>query len=175
MPNPNYYLVLSSTSFLWPVIYGFYNGHRFLPFMSLLSTITSVSYWLDPHHQNYIKNMDLQINGITCISYIIYGTYNIPHIITKIAGYSDLFMILCCYNASCILYNKHSHAWIPFHIAFHYFCIIGQFIILMYYTGSASNTSLGILIIHFLGAFASAIAVVGSYSVLHVLSFNQSI
>lgn len=128
--TPNYYLILSSTSFLSPMIYGFFRGHRFLPVMTLFSTIASIDYWLDPQ-PGYIKNMDLVLSKVTGVCYFIYGYSTIPSMNIRIVGYVDLLMILSCYNTSCILYSTHTHLWVPFHIAFHTFSAIGQLLVLM--------------------------------------------
>jgi hypothetical protein len=129
--TPNYYLILSSTSFLSPMIYGFFRGHRFLPAMTLFSTIASIHYWLDPQ-PGYIKNMDLVLSKVTGVCYFMYGYYTITNLNARLLGYADLCAILSCYNTSCILYNQNIHIWIPFHVAFHTFSTIGQILVLGY-------------------------------------------
>jgi hypothetical protein len=132
MRNSNYYLATSSTFFLGPALYGFYKGHRILPTASLLSTIVSINYWLDPLNIQK-KILDQVVTRSIGIIYLYYGYNNVQGPL-RIVGYANISMILTMYQASCILYNlpTYSYLWIPCHITFHYITSLGQLLVLSY-------------------------------------------
>jgi len=130
MRSPNYYLTLSSSLFIAPAIFGIYRGHKVLPAMSLISTVVSVNYWLNPANE-YSRILDL-ITSKTCgVIYFLYGYNSVESFQMRMAGYMNLCMLLASYNTSCLLYNDYNNRWLPFHIAFHCFGTIGQFIVLL--------------------------------------------
>lgn len=114
-----YSLVASSTLFLGPVVYGFYLGHRLLPVVSILTTTTSVSYWLDPTSIEK-RGVDLLVSKTAGVIYVLYGWYNIVSPSIRIYGYVNLISMLTIYQMSCLLYP--SNYWILSHIMFH--CVV---------------------------------------------------
>jgi len=133
---PHYYLVASSSSFFVPSLYGFLNGHRVLPTLSLLLATSSMTYWLDPTNQTN-EQVHLFVSKIAGTAYFFYGMYTITSVPLRVIGYMDIVMILSNYNASYILYRlthdpfDENNLWIPHHMAFHLFASLGQFIALL--------------------------------------------
>jgi len=129
LARPNYYLVTSSSFLLAPAIYGLYKGQRQLPLLSLLTTATSVYYWLDPSNKDKRK-LDMGISRLCGVVYFLHGVGNVTSMPMRFFGYSNLFLILSAYRYSCSLYEQKKHnLWIPCHIAFHYFSALGKFIV----------------------------------------------
>jgi hypothetical protein len=129
MSKPNYYLVSSSLFFLGPTLFGLCKGYSTLPIVTILSTASSIQYWINPSAKN--KYIDLAISKMTGVIYFVYGYQNIQPFSYRLIGYTNLFFMVSAYNASCILHEqKNNDLWIPFHIVFHYLVSLGQFIVL---------------------------------------------
>jgi hypothetical protein len=129
MRYPNYYLTISSTFFIAPTIYGIYKGHMVLSLISFVSTAASVNYWLNPSNE-YSRTLDLITSKSCGVIYFLYGYNSVESFQMRMAGYANLCLLVASYNASCVLYNKYTNGWIPFHFAFHIFTTIGKFIVL---------------------------------------------
>lgn len=130
MSKCNFYLVISSTFFLMPTLYGLYRRHTILPIVSLLAMIASINYWLDTTNEHK-KNIDLISSKCCCLIYFIYGYQIIKSIPMRFIGYTNIFIVLSTYNASCIMYNiENSNKWISFHIMFHFMASIAKMFIL---------------------------------------------
>ena len=132
MIRPNYYLSASSTFFIAPALFGLYKGYRVLPLVSVLTTAASINYWLDPTNENKRK-IDFIVSKSCGLIYFMYGYNTVESIPMRILGYTNLFMILSTYQASCIIYNsnnKNNNMWIPFHIMFHYLASLGKFLVI---------------------------------------------
>ena len=130
MINPNYYLAASSSLFLAPTLYGLYRGHTILPLVSLIATSASVNYWLDPSNPHK-KNIDLFASKSCGLLYFIYGYQTMESIDMRLIGYTNIFMILTTYQASCIMYNnENNNMWVPMHIMFHYLASMAKFFVL---------------------------------------------
>lgn len=126
--QPNYYLMTSSLFFLAPAIYGINRHHRMLPLVTLISTAASINYWYKPTPGTR-RNIDIIVSKSCGAIYFLYGFYMIKCPQTMLLGYFNLFCILSSYKASCTTYDE-SDMWIPYHLLFHYFTAIGQFIVL---------------------------------------------
>lgn len=130
MITPNYSLVASSTFFLAPTLYGLYRGHIILPLVSLMTTSASINYWLEPSNLDK-KNIHLFVSKSCGLIYFIYGYQTIDKIDMILIGYTNLFMILTTYQASCIMYsNGNNNAWVSMHMMFHYFTCMAKFLVL---------------------------------------------
>lgn len=128
---PNYQLITSSSLFSIPILYGIYKGNWSLTTMTSIAMLCSIKYWINPI-EGYYKNIDLAVSKISGIYYFVYGFYNINNEYVKLIGYLNIFMMLTCYNGSCILYKMKSPSWITFHIGFHFFSTTGKLIVLIF-------------------------------------------
>jgi hypothetical protein len=131
MINPNNYLVASSYLFSIPILYGIYSQNWTLTPITSLVMLCSIKYWMNPV-EGYIKKLDLFVSKISGAYYFIYGIYNINNPSIKAIGCVNMFMMLSCYNASCVLYKMNSSYWISFHIGFHFFTVAGKLIVLLF-------------------------------------------
>ena len=122
-----YSLVASSTLFLGPVVYGFYRGHRMLPFVSLITTAASVVYWLDPTSKEK-KGLDLLVSRTSGVIYVVYGWRNIVSPSIRMYGYVNIIGMLTSYEMSCLLHP--SPYWVPCHMIFHYITTVAKLIVI---------------------------------------------
>jgi hypothetical protein len=126
---PNYYLVYTSSGFTLPIMYGLYKGHTYLPIISCLSTSASIIYWMNPE-SIYKQNIE-QILARTCgLIYFLHGYYYIERMPIRMLGYLNGMAILTCYYYSYYYHTKMSNSWVISHMLFHYFTILGQFLVL---------------------------------------------
>lgn len=123
----HYSLVVSSTLFLGPVVYGFYRGHRLLPTVSLITTAASVAYWLDTTSIEK-KAVDLVVSKTAGVIYVVYGWNNIISPSMRMYGCVNIIGILTVYQMSCLLYP--SPYWIPCHMIFHYITTLTKLMII---------------------------------------------
>jgi len=128
---PRYKLLFSTSLFAIPTIYGFYNKKYILSSLSLCSMICSMNYWKNPI-PGPRKNIDLFVSKTTGVLYFLYGHQNIIGAVGRILGYTNIFMIISFYNASCLLHHYNSDSWEYYHILFHIVTTINKLLVLSY-------------------------------------------
>ena len=124
-----YNLLYSTTLFIIPTVYGYYNKKYTLSTMSLISMLASMNYWRNPI-SGITKKTDLVISKVVGAIYFFYGYNNIHNTIFRIFGYTSGMLMISLYSASCILYTLESESWEYFHIMFHVSVTIGKIIVL---------------------------------------------
>lgn len=129
MDNKKHKLLFSSSLFIIPTIYGFYNKKYTLSAMTLISMLASMNYWRKPI-SGARQNIDLVVSKAAGAIYFFYGYNNINSGILRIFGYTNGFLMISLYNASCILYALKSDSWEYFHIMFYISIVIGKMIVL---------------------------------------------
>jgi hypothetical protein len=129
MIHPKYNLLLSTSLFIIPTIYGYYNKKYALSAMSLISMLASMNYWRNPISGTR-QNTDLVIGKLAGVVYFFYGYNNVHSIIFRIFGYTNGFFMISLYNASCILHVLKSDSWEYYHMMFHISTVIGKMIVL---------------------------------------------
>jgi hypothetical protein len=97
--------------------------------MSAISMLASINYWRNPI-EGTRQNLDLVISKATGAIYFFYGYNSVTSIIFRIFGYTNGFIMISLYNASCILHASKSDSWEYFHMMFHISTIIGKMIVL---------------------------------------------
>jgi hypothetical protein len=130
MNDPKYKLLFSTSLFIIPTIYGYYNKQYALSTISLLSMVASMNYWRKPVSGTR-KNMDLIISKIAGAMYFFYGYNQVNGTVFRIFGYTNGFAMISLYNTSCILYELKSNTWEYYHIMFHISIVIGKMIVLL--------------------------------------------
>jgi hypothetical protein len=130
MIHPKYNLLFSTSLFIIPTIYGYYNKKYSLSAMSVISMLASMNYWRKPVSGTR-QNIDLVISKAAGAIYFFYGYNNINSGILRIFGYTNGFLMLSFYKTSCILYALNSDSWEYFHIMFHISTVIGKMIVLL--------------------------------------------
>ena len=133
------WLLLSSTSFIIPSIYGFYKHTYGYAVLSTTILICSLNFWRDAKY-GMRRNIDvcvahsgaliytinalhilykLHIKTNSNISFIPYFTYGLYPIFCTIFG-----MHIIAENRYTIFPN--THYWVKYHMIFHVFCALGQ-------------------------------------------------
>ena len=129
MIHPKYNLLLSSSMFIIPTVYGYYNKKYTLSTITLISMLASMNYWRNPVSGTR-QNVDVVISKISGTLYVFYGYNYLHNNIFRIFGYVNGFFMISLYNTSCILYALKSDAWEYYHIMFHISTVIGKMIVL---------------------------------------------
>jgi hypothetical protein len=129
MDNTKYNLLYSSSLFIIPTVYGYYNKKYALSAMSLISMLASMNYWINPIPGTR-QNVDLLISKTAGAVYFFYGVNNVHGTIFRIFGFTNGFLMLSFYNCSCILHSLKSDSWEYFHMMFHISTMIGKMIVL---------------------------------------------
>ena len=129
MIRPKYNLLYSSSLFIIPTVYGYYNKKYALSAMSLISMLASINYWRKPISGTR-QNVDLVMSKLAGAVYFLYGVNHVHGSIFRIFGFTNGFLMLSFYNASCILHALKSDSWEYFHIMFHISTMLGKMIVL---------------------------------------------
>jgi hypothetical protein len=116
------YLVVSSSFFMVPAIYGFYNNLYVLPFVLLLTTFFSMNYW---RHATYSwrRIADRTFAKISFTIFFINGVRHVPYLISVYIG---LVGIIYCYYMS----QKCTLFWWKYHMMFHLCVAYNQLMII---------------------------------------------
>ena len=72
MNNTKYNLLYSSSLFIIPTIYGYYNKKYALSTITLISMLASMNYWRNPISGTR-QNTDLVISKLAGVVYFFYG------------------------------------------------------------------------------------------------------
>ena len=129
MIYPKYNLLMSSSMFIIPTVYGYYNKKYTLSTITLISMLASMNYWINPILGTR-QNVELLISKSVGAIYFFYGYNSLDNNIFRILGYANGFLMISLYNASCLLYALKSDAWEYYHIMFHISTVLGKMIVL---------------------------------------------
>jgi len=124
-PNPNYWLLGTTSTFIFPILYSYRKKHYILSFSSLLALAGSLRYWKNPEIA-YNRNIDVITSRLSLISYVYYGFFNIHPFNSFILGYFNLSMIYRFYYLSCKTYEKNDVNWINYHMFFHLYTTLSK-------------------------------------------------
>jgi len=91
--------------------------------------LASMNYWRNPILGTR-QNVDFIISKSVGAIYFFYGYNNVNSTIFRIFGYTNGFLMISLYNASCVLYALKSDAWEYYHIMFHILTVVGKMIVL---------------------------------------------
>ncbi len=127
--NPNYYLLCSTSTFIFPIIYAVKKNNITLAMYTTLALLGSVNYWRNPC-LGYRRNIDLVTSKLSCVAYFYYGWNNIIGFYPLLIGMSNLYGMYYFYNKSCITYSLNNSNWKYYHIAFHLYTTINKIYII---------------------------------------------
>lgn len=127
--NPRRNLILSTSLFAIPGIYGLYKQQYVLSFTSFASMAASINYWRNPVVGSR-KNIDLFVSKSCGVIYFIYGYYNVNTTYLRLLGYTNCIFTASMYNTSCILHEMNSDTWELYHMLFHVFGVIGKMLVI---------------------------------------------
>ena len=127
--NETKWLVLSSSLFMIPSIYGYYKQLYLHSLLLLLTSLISVNYWKKATY-SWRRNVDLVFEKVAFIVFvsngIIYVRYK-PYVIT---GYSGLILLAYCYYCSGKLFKMNNSFWWKYRVVFHLIMTLEQMIVL---------------------------------------------
>ena len=122
-------LVVSSCFFLIPGFYAFYNDLSFYGLVSALTTLASVNYWRFAV-EGWRRSADLVIAKVSFATYFISGLLFIRDLRALAIGIPGCVMIIFCYHLSHRYWDEDSGTWVYFHMLFHLFVALEQFLVL---------------------------------------------
>jgi hypothetical protein len=129
------YIVVSSSFFMVPAIYGFYNNLYFLPGVLLFTTLFSVNYWRRATY-SWRRIADKTFAKISFVIFCMYGFANVSRTVDVISIYSGLICLIYCYYMSLKSYNNNdinssnTLIWWKYHLMFHIFVAYNQYVII---------------------------------------------
>jgi hypothetical protein len=132
------YLVLSSSLFMAPAIYGFYNNLYFLSLVLVFTSGISINHWRDAKY-SWRRIADRIFSKIT---FAIFFYYLFKHSACNLYFFLQnigLFKVVYCYYMS----NKHHNTpiWWKYHMKFHVWCVFSEWMILKRVLYDDSNDS----------------------------------
>ena len=123
--KPNLFLLCSTSTFIFPMIYSYSKNHTMLLFMTAIALFGSLNYWRKPCLGNR-RNIDLVTSKLSCSMYIWYG-YNYIHRFWPLCiSWINLYLIYYFYNKSCQHFNIKNDQWIYYHAIFHIIITISK-------------------------------------------------
>ena len=119
----------TSGLFIVPIYYSIIKKKYALSLVTTVAMGCSIIYWYKPEEGTY-KNADLVMSKISAFIYFAYGLHNINNQIGRMIGYSNMALMLNCYQSSCRLYNLNNPYWVYYHMSFHLFVILGKMFVI---------------------------------------------
>jgi hypothetical protein len=127
--TPNYYLLCSTSTFIFPIIYAYKKKNVSLAMYTTIALFGSLNYWRKPCI-GYRRNIDMITSKISCMAYSYYGLSYISGFWPFIIGCSNLYGMYYFYNKSCINFELSKPKWVYFHIGFHLIATISKMYII---------------------------------------------
>ena len=120
------YIVVSSSFFMIPAVYGFYNNLYVLPLILFITSLVSMNFWRDAKYswRRIIDRIVAKITFIVCYYHSIkYASMRLIFFLQ----YAGLFTFVYYYYMS----NKYHGApgWYKYHVKFHILCVFTQLMI----------------------------------------------
>jgi hypothetical protein len=121
------YIVLSSSLFMIPAIYGYYHNLYFLPFALFIASLISMNYWRHATY-SYRRIVDRSCSKIAFMICFYHSTKYASLNLNLFLQYIGFFTFVYYYYMS----NKYHNApgWWKYHIKFHVFCVYTQLMII---------------------------------------------
>jgi len=123
--KPNYKLLITTFTFLFPIFYSYFKGNNVLSIATTLALLGSINYWRNPI-PGYRRNIDLITSKISLAAYFIYGYINVIGLYPRLIGYVSLGLLAYLYNNSCKKFYLDDKTWEDYHIYFHLLTTISK-------------------------------------------------
>lgn len=124
------YLILSSFFFLLPGYYAYISGLPLYLATSSITTLASVNYWRNAV-PGWRRTIDIIVAKASFIIYFVTGTCRIKEIEVLFMAWPICAIIAACYISSNKQWERDSHTWIFYHMSFHFFVALEQYIVLV--------------------------------------------
>lgn len=130
MKPANMNLLYSTSLFMIPTVYGYYHGKYVLSMTTFITMLASLNHWRNPVLGTR-RDIDLVVSKSAGVIYFIYGYNSVHTTLFRMFGYSNGFLMLYLYIASCISHDLNSDSlWEYYHMMFHVSIVIGKMIVL---------------------------------------------
>jgi len=129
MINPRKNIIISTSLFVIPGIYGLYKKQYILSLTSFASAIASINYWRHPI-VGPRKNIDLFVSKACGLIFFIYGYNYVNTTWLRLLGYTNGICMISMYNTSCILSELQSETWELYHMLFHISGVVGKLLVI---------------------------------------------
>ena len=129
--EPNYKLLFSTSTFIFPIIYAFQKGNIVLYTATCIALLGSINYWRDPK-PGYRRTIDLITSNISLVAYFYYGYTNVIDLYARLLGYASLGLIAYLYNNSCTKFYLQDNTWEYYHFAFHIITSISKLYVIYF-------------------------------------------
>jgi len=125
MTKPNYWLLGTTSTFIFPILYSYRKKKYILCFSTVLALVGSLNYWKNPSI-TYNRNIDFITSRLSLISYVYFGYTTIYKLYPSMLGYFNLSMIYRLYYLSCKKYLLNDSVWIYYHMLFHLYTTLSK-------------------------------------------------
>jgi hypothetical protein len=129
--KPNYYLLFSTSTFIFPILYAAKKGNALLSISTGLALLGSLNYLRKPK-PGYRRTIDLITSNSSCFVYIFYGLKNIIGFWPFSIGWSNLFLMIYFYKKSYTNFYLQEKSWIYYHISFHLFTTFSKMYVIYF-------------------------------------------
>jgi hypothetical protein len=121
------WLVASSFFFMIPAGYACMNQLYFYTALLGFTSLVSANYWRRATY-SWRRNLDLVASKISFVVFVSKGVLYVrtPHY----CGYTGLVLLFYCYYLSGKLFALKNDDWYKYHIAFHFFIMCEQIIVI---------------------------------------------
>jgi hypothetical protein len=122
-------LVCSSLFFLIPGYFALRKGLYWYLITSVTTTAVSVNYW---RHAvpGFRRDLDMIFAKISFAIYFLTGFLNIKDCGVLVLAWPICFAIIGFYTLSSVFWEKDSAFWVYFHMLFHFFVAVEQYLVL---------------------------------------------
>lgn len=124
------YLILSSLFFLMPGYYAYISGLPLYLVTSTVTTLASINYWRNAV-PGWRRTTDMIVAKVSFLIYFITGVCRIKEVEILFIAWPVCAVIAACYISSNKQWEKDSHTWIFYHMSFHFFVTLEQYIVLV--------------------------------------------
>lgn len=126
------WLVLTSMTWIIPIIYSYYNVCYLLSLVSFTTTFISANYWRKATI-SFRRDMDIVFSKLAFVIYLCNGFYYVRGYRIFIF-YPGLIYLIYNYYFSNLYYYEKKNEWLTHHICFHLMILMEKLIILESYT-----------------------------------------
>lgn len=123
------WLVLSSFFFIIPATYAYANQLYFYCVLLGFTSLISANYWRKATY-SWRRNLDLVASKVSFVVFASNGVLYVRRSQYLVTGYSVLVLLLYCYYLSGKLFALKNDDWYKYHMAFHFFIMCEQIIVI---------------------------------------------
>ena len=123
------WLVASSLFFMIPAGYAYMNHLYFYSVLLGFTSLISANYWRKATY-SWRRNLDLVASKVSFVVFVSKGILYVRRPQYLVTGYTVLVLLLYYYYLSGKLFALKNDDWYKYHIAFHFFIMCEQIIVI---------------------------------------------